>query len=168
MASHFVAALKIPAVRSAHGRAHGGGDEHDSNEHLDIDTSMEVEASETDTEAIREASVTDFDAGDVVGKVLAFVAQIRACGEDTRDYLKHLSFSHSCPALEIKLWVRSRWGSLSDCFSVILAQRKVCSSDYLLRMITWFDRLLMLFVFSLTTIQTYRHCRKAKAGPTTS
>ena len=129
MASHFIAALKVPAIRSAHARAHAAGDEGDDpNEHLDVDTSMEVEASETDTEAIREASVTDFDAGDVVGKVLAFVAQIRACGEDTRNYLKDLSFSHGCPTLEIKLWVRSRWGSLSDCFSVIHAQRKVRAS----------------------------------------
>lgn len=127
MASHFVTALKISTMRSMRQRIHSdlNDDDDDDLDHFDVDINVEVEASETDAEAMREASNTEFDAGDVVGKVLAFVAQLRACSEDSRDYLRDLSASHGCPRWEIKLWVRTRWGSLSDCFHVVLAQRKV-------------------------------------------
>ena len=36
--------------------------------------SMEVEVSEDDLDAICEASVTDFDVGDIVGKLMALVS----------------------------------------------------------------------------------------------
>jgi hypothetical protein len=74
-----------------------------------------------------EASETDFEPGDIVGKMMACIAQLRSCGEDTRDYLKKLGDVQGCPQLEIKLWIRSRWGSLSDCFRVTLTLQKVQS-----------------------------------------
>ena len=37
---------------------------------------MEVEASGDDEDVMCEASVTDFDAGDVIGKLMAFIAQL--------------------------------------------------------------------------------------------
>jgi hypothetical protein len=45
--------------------------------------SMEIEASADDVEAMQEALMTEFDAGDVIGKLMAFIAQIRVCGEET-------------------------------------------------------------------------------------
>ena len=92
--------------------------------------SMEVEASEDDLNAIREVSITDFDAGNVVGKLMALVSQLRSCGDDTRDYLKYLSLSNGAPEWEIKLWVRTCWGSLSDCFQTVLAIQKVSSHPF--------------------------------------
>ena len=93
---------------------------------FDVDTSMEVEPSADDAEALLETSNVEFDAGDVVGKLMAFIAQICLCGEDTRDYLKKLCEVQGFPQWEIKLWIRTRWRSLSDCLHVVLTLQKVC------------------------------------------
>jgi hypothetical protein len=170
MACHFIAALKIPALRSTRERLMQGAANED--EYFDIDTCMDVEASDTDVEVIQSLSITDFNAGDVVGKIMAFIAQIRACSEDTRDYLQHLAVSHGCPKWEIKLWVRTRWGSLSDCFSVVLVQRKVGFPFYFyfyfFAIISLFRRPSMHFVFSPTIILTSPPSLMAKIGPITS
>jgi hypothetical protein len=147
MACHFVAALKIPSLRTIKSTLHNvrdaagaveddemdnnDGDKvddnnEDENDVFDVDTGMDIEAAEDDTAAIKAACVTSFRPGDVVGKIMAFIAQLRASSEDTREYLKKISISRGCNALEIKVWVRGRWGSLSDCFRVILSQQKVC------------------------------------------
>ena len=139
MACHFIKALNITPLARVKHHLHGKGkgkeaeveevDEEaegsDSDDDLDIDTNMELEASADDTDALREASETDFEPGDVVGKIMALIAQLRSCGEDTRNYLKKLGDMQGCPQLEIKLWIRTRWGSLSDCFSVTLTLQKV-------------------------------------------
>src|SRR5712691_10309160 len=96
-------------------------------EGFDIDTNMEIEASADDTEAMHAAFDVTFEAGDVVGKLMAFIAQIRSCSDDTQEYLMRIAISLDCPSWEIKLWVRTRWGSLSDCFHTVLAIQKVCS-----------------------------------------
>ena len=46
-----------------------------------IDTSMDVEVLDDDVHAMDAASFTNFDAGDVIGKLMAFVAQLSLCGE---------------------------------------------------------------------------------------
>ena len=152
MACHFVKALNITPLARVKQQLHGKGakgKEADSEEdeaegtneeaqrndgeseasddvdELDIDTNMELEPSADDADALREASVTEFEPGDVVGKMMALIAQLRSCGEDTRDYLKKLGDMLGCPRLEIKLWIRTRWGSLSDCFRVTLTLQKV-------------------------------------------
>lgn len=114
-----------PSLQKSRHHVHGTniGDEYD--EELDVETNTNIEASEDDVEAVRAASITDFNPGDVVGKLMAFIAQLRMCGEDTRDYLKELAVANNCPPWEIKLWVRTRWGSLRDCFRTVLAIRKV-------------------------------------------
>ena len=126
MACHFTAALKIPALQSMHERLAAN-----DNDDLDIDTCMDVEASDVDMEGIQSLFIMDFNAGDVIGKIMAFIAQIHACSEDTHDYLQHLAVLHGCPKWQIKLWVCTHWGSLSDCFSVVLVQRKVGFLFYL-------------------------------------
>ena len=156
MACHFIKALNIPSLarmkKDLHVKGKEDGDEEadeegevssnsDDEDELDVDTNMEVEASADDAEALREASETDFEPGDIVGKMMAFIAQLRSCGEDTRDYLKKLGDMQGCPQLEIKLWIRTRWGSLSDCFRVTLALQKVLT--------------LLFFNISISYISTY-------------
>ena len=110
MACHFIKALNIPLLAHVKEHLHGreaaveGADEVSDNEELDIDTSIEVEASADDAEALREASMTDFEPGDVVGKKMALIAQLHSCREDTRDYLKKLQVGDilGCLWLEIK------------------------------------------------------------------
>jgi len=85
-----------------------------------------VEALPDDAEAMHAAFDVTFEAGDVVGKLMAFIAQLRSCSDDVREYLMQMATSLGCPSWEIKLWVRTRWGSLSDCFCTVLAIQKVC------------------------------------------
>ena len=134
MACHFIKALNIPSLARVKQNLHGKGKEAEveeaeasdsNNDEMDVDTNMKVEASADDAEALREAAMTDFEPGDIVGKMMAFIAQLRDCGQDTRDYLKRLGDILGCSPLEIKLWIRTRWGSLSDCFCVTLALQKV-------------------------------------------
>ena len=89
---------------------------------------MEVEASADDVDALHNASLTNFNAGDVVCKLMALIAQLCACGVDTRDYLKKFGKMQGFPEWEIKLWIQTCWGSLSDCFDVVLMLQKVCIS----------------------------------------
>ena len=178
MACHFIKALDIPLLARVKQHLHGKGkeaeaeeadasDSEDDDGELDIDTNMEVEASADDAEALREASVTDFEPGDVVGKMMAFIAQLRSCGEDTRDYLKKLGDILGCPQLEIKLWIRTRWGSLSDCFRVTLALQKVQISVLFFISIDFFlmIRLLINFVCLPTPRKLYRLSRQERSGP---
>ncbi len=111
-AKHFTAALNIPSLEKTKRRIHGGGskltqaeDEDEFNEDYDVDTSMDIEASTEDSDAILDTLVVDFTAGDTLGKVLAFVNQIWLCGEDTQKYLTVLCVNDGCQPLEIKLWV---------------------------------------------------------------
>lgn len=150
MASHFIKALNIAPLARVKQQLHGKGakgketdedaeeaDAGNDDDELDIDTNMDVEPSTDDADALREASVTDFEPGDVVGKLMAFIAQLRSCGEDTRDYLKKFGDMQGCPQLEIRLWIRTRWGSLSDCFRVTLTLQKVRPTVYLLISLTY-------------------------------
>ena len=114
MACHFIKALNIPSLAHVKQQLHGKGKEaeveeaevsdSEDDDELDIDTNLEVEASADDADALHEASATNFEPGDVVGKMMAFIAQLCSCGEDTRDYLK-------------KLVLKSIWQQLSrdDC-----------------------------------------------------
>ena len=146
MACHFIKALDITPLARVKQQLHGkrakgkeveegaeGTDEEaernaeasDDIDEFNIDTDMEVEPSADDADALHEASMTNFKPGDVVGKMMALISQLCSCGEDTRNYLKKLGDMQGCPQLEIKLWIRTRWGSLSDCFRVTLALQKV-------------------------------------------
>ena len=83
---HFIHALGIPGVFKAKQHVQQAAtsenvDQDENNENKerdedenDIDMSMEVEVSEDDLDAICEASVTDFDVGDIVGKLMALVS----------------------------------------------------------------------------------------------
>jgi hypothetical protein len=91
----------------------------------DLATSMDVEASASDVEAMAETLVVDFEPGDTLGKLLAFVNQVRMSSEDVRSYIAHSCCVHNIKPIELRLWVRSRWGSLSHCLSATLEVQKV-------------------------------------------
>ena len=93
---------------------------------MDIDISMNADASADDAEAMAETLVVDFEPGDTLGKLLAFVNQVRMSSEDAREYLAHSCCMHNIKPIELCLWVRSRWGSLTHCLSATLQVQKVC------------------------------------------
>ena len=167
MASHFIRALHIPGLMKAKQDLHSPPTHDD--DPLDIDISLTAEASEDDIDAIHEASITDFDAGNTIGKLMAFIAQLRLCSEGTREFLKDLCVSGGGPAWEIKLWVRTRWGSLSDCFQTVLAKRKAsCHHCFVIDLVLIFSRVLIPFVDLPMIARIYLLYRTARNGLTTS
>ena len=53
-----------------------GVDLYDNEDKFDIEVNMEIEATPDDVEAILGMTITAFDAGDVVGKLMVFVYQL--------------------------------------------------------------------------------------------
>ena len=143
-AFHFIKALGVPSRvtgkrKRSRKDAENGDDENDDGtedddtakigdeeDDADIDISMDVDASANDAEAMAETMIVDFEPGDTLGKLLAFVNQVRVSSEDVRDYLAHACVMHNIKSIELRLWVRSRWGSLSHCLSATLEVQKVC------------------------------------------
>ena len=142
-AFHFIKALGVPSRvtgkrKRSRKDAENGDDENDDGtedddaakigdeeDDADIDISMDVDASANDAEAMAETLLVDFEPGDTLGKLLAFVNQVRVSSEDVRDYLAHACVMHNIKSIELRLWVRSRWGSLSHCLSATLEVQKV-------------------------------------------
>jgi hypothetical protein len=101
------------------------GDEEKDDSDIDIGIAMDVDASADDVEAMAETLIVDFEPGDTLGKLLAFVNQVRVSSEDIREYLAHSCHIHNIKPIELRLWVRSRWGSLTHCLSATLEVQKV-------------------------------------------
>ena len=118
-AYHFIKALDIPSLMRTRKSIMEDNDEDD------VDTSLDVEASSDDVNAMKQTTIVDFDTGDVIGKLLAFINQVRMSSEDVREYLKSCCKMHSVPELVLCLWIRTRWGSLSNCFETTLIVKKV-------------------------------------------
>ena len=174
MACHFVTARNDPCLGRTKAKIHASSSAQQElgefDEGLDVDISMEVEGLPDDAEAMHAAFDVDFEVGDVVGKLMAFIAQLRACSEDVREYLLQIATSLGCPSWEIKLWVRTRWGSLSDCFRTVLAIQKVRSAllfHDLSRDNLGYFRGLTVSAASLMTKMTYHPSPTARNGPTT-
>ena len=91
MASHFVSAPNISSLWNSQKNIHRIADDIDGDAGIDdcedledeedfnVNTNIEVRASGDDDNAIWEASTTNFDAGDIVGKLMAFIAQLCSC-----------------------------------------------------------------------------------------
>jgi hypothetical protein len=135
-AFHFIKALGIPSRTKGKGKRVQTADEDeqddaeddenmiDDNEG-DIDTSMDIDAAAESAEDMAETLVVDFEPGDTLGKLIAFVNQVRISSEGVREYLGHACRTHNVKAIELRLWVRSRWGSLTHCLSATLEVQKV-------------------------------------------
>ena len=80
---------------------------------------------EHDGEGILKASNTDFEAGNVIRKFMAFISHIHTCSKDMQQYLVEICTTNGCQRWEIRLWVWTCWGSLSDCLAVTLSIQKV-------------------------------------------
>ena len=130
-AYHFINALGISSLTRK--RKGGAGidveneedeDEEDEDE-ADVDVSMDLEASADDAEAMAKTMVTEFELGDTIGKLLALINQVWVSSEGVREYLAHCCRLQNIKPIELLLWVRSRWGSLSHCLGTVLPVQKV-------------------------------------------
>ena len=130
-AYHFIKALDVPSLMITKSKLsavhHEGGDDDGADEpdEADIDISMGVDASAEDVEAMAATTVTNFDPGDTLGKLLAFVNQVQMLSEGVCKYLSHSCNVHKIKPLELHLWVRTQWGSLAHCLQVTLEVQKV-------------------------------------------
>jgi hypothetical protein len=91
----------------------------------DIDVSLDIDASADDSDAMMGTTVTSYDPGDTLGKLLAFVNQVRMSSEGVREYLARACVLQDIKPIELRLWVRTRWGSLSHCLESTLEVQKV-------------------------------------------
>ena len=98
---------------------------------------MDIDASADDTDAMIGTTVTSYDPGDTLGKLLAFVNQVRMSSEGVREYLARACVLQSIKPIELRLWVRTRWGSLSHCLESMLEVQKV-SLDLIIFLINYF------------------------------
>jgi hypothetical protein len=119
-----------PATENTNSNEHealndGEGEEDEA----DIDMSLEIDASPNDAEAMVATMVVDFEPGDTLGKLMAFVNQVHMSSEIVHDYLTETWHLQNIKELEICLWVCSRWGSLSHCLKVMLVVQKVSLFD---------------------------------------
>ena len=106
-------------------------DEDEDEEDLeDVDVSMAIEADVEDLEAMAAITVTDYDPGDTLGKLMAFVNQLRMSSELTREYLIRMCIMQNLKPIELLLWIRTRWGSLTHCLEATLFIQKVCIIYY--------------------------------------
>src|SRR6266545_4791907 len=96
-AYHFIKALGIPTLMKTKCKTsqesaadeNTNGDEGEEDE-ADIDTSLEIDASADDAEAMAATMVVDFEPGDTLGKLMAFVNQVRMSSDIVREYLTEI------------------------------------------------------------------------------
>jgi len=108
------------------------GDDDDDDDDDDLDVSTAIEADADDLEAMAAITVVDYEPGDTLGKLMAFVNQLRMSSELTRDYLGRMCVMQNVKPIELLLWIRTRWGSLTHCLEATLSLQKVCHSFYFL------------------------------------
>ena len=126
-AYHFIKTLHIPSFTKAKRNLQAGAEEENEDDSDDIDMSTEIEASSDDAAAMASTTMTNFEPGDVLGKLLAFVNQVRMSSEGVRVYLEHLCAVNQLDPIKLCLWIRTRWGSMSHCLESTLAIQKVSS-----------------------------------------
>ena len=140
VAYSFIKALGIPSlmmVKCKISQTAGGdkadGDpetEYDNFERVDddadIDVSMEIEANPDDMEAMAATTTIDYDLGDALGKLMAIVNQVWMSSEGVCDSSIQCCIMHKLNPIELLLWVRTWWGSLTHCLEKTLSIQKVC------------------------------------------
>jgi hypothetical protein len=138
----FIKALGVPSLTTVKRKlSRTGGDvdtergyetEDDGVEEddTDIDVSMEIEADPADPKAMAATTIVDYDPGDTLGKLMAYVNQVRMSSEGVREYLMHCCVMHSLNPIELLLWIRTRWGSLTHCLEKTLSIQKVRCHEY--------------------------------------
>jgi hypothetical protein len=107
-------------------------DKDDDSEDVAIDVSMAIEADADDPEAMAATMIVDYNPGDALGKLMALVNQLRMSSEGTREYLFRTCIMQNVKPVELLLWIRTRWGSLTHCLESTLSIQKVRYSFYYL------------------------------------
>ena len=97
----------------------------DADDDADINTSMNIEASADDAEAMMATTIVDFKQGDMLGKLLTFINQVHMSNKGIQDLLAQMCKMHMIKPIELHLWVCMCWGSLSDCLKSTLGIQKV-------------------------------------------
>ena len=92
----------------------------------DEDFDIELAAVTTDN-----SDDLDFAPSDLLGKVLAFVNQVRASPQ-ARSYFLKLCKDENLPELQLLKWVRTHWASLHDLITRLLDVRTACNKFTLL------------------------------------
>lgn len=64
--------------------------EEEYDEWLDVDMNMDVDANPQETGEVLSLQVVDFDPGNAIGKLLAFINQLRGCSESAHTYFEEL------------------------------------------------------------------------------
>lgn len=77
------------------------------------------------------AEAEEFTPGDLLGKVLAFVNQVRSSPQARAFFLK-VCKDEGLPELQLLKWVRTRWASLYDLITRLLKVRRACNKFTLL------------------------------------
>jgi hypothetical protein len=101
----------------------------------DVDVSMDIDASADNAEAMMGTTVIDFNTGDTLGKLLAFINQVRMSSEGVCEFLADMCAMHHIKSIELHLWVHTCWGSLLDCLKSALQIQKVRLFIWIL--VTW-------------------------------
>ena len=79
----------------------------DKEDKEDVDVSMAIEADADDLEAMAAITVTDYDPGDTLGKLMAFVNQLRMSSELTCNYLVRMCIMQNVKPIELLLWIQT-------------------------------------------------------------
>ena len=159
----FIKTLHIPSVMKTNGTLQAVAEDLGDGDDLDIDISTEIDASADDVAVMASTTATDFEPGDILGKLLAFVNQVHMSSEGVRAYLEHVCAVNQLKPIKLCLWVRTRWGSMSHCLESALAIQKVSSYGYVRSspsVLTFLPRPLIIFVSPPTPMRIF--CRSKK------
>jgi hypothetical protein len=121
-AYHFVRELSIPSTRKGKSKSCAddanvpevGNNTVDINDEAgdldlrgdddpDVDVSMDIDASTDDAEAMMGTTVIDFDTGDTLGKLLAFINQVHMLSEGVYEFLAEMCAMHHIKSIELHL-----------------------------------------------------------------
>jgi hypothetical protein len=179
-AYHFLKALHIPSLSTTKHTLQEGQQDTGEVEELDdsdnpgddpnddVDICTNIEASPDDVAAMASTTVTDFEPGDMLGKLLAFVNQVCLSSEGVCDYLDHACAVHQIKAIKLRLWVWTRWGSMSNCLEATLAVQKVCLHYLRYTLCSLSLRQLIISVLLPILMKTCRLYKRRRSGLTIS
>ena len=88
-------------------------------------------ASEEHAAAVDAEDAEDFDPADLLGKVLAFINQVRSSPQ-ARAFFEKVCKDEQLEPLQLLKWVRTRWASLYDLINRMLDVRLACNKFTLL------------------------------------
>ena len=125
---HFIKSLHISLfTKTKRTAAEDENDDQPEDSDDDINMSTNIEALSGDVAAMVSTAMTNFEPGDVLGKLLAFVNQVRMSSKGVCAYLNHVCAVHHLKPIKLHLWVQTRWESMSHCLELTLAIEKVSS-----------------------------------------